>query len=222
MNKLNAYLLNVGLICLMLNSPAYAEKKVEKPKAAKEAVAKEAAPKQAPEKFSLIMETTKGTIEFSCDRSQAPIGLDRLHQLVKEGFFKDLAFFRVLDGFVAQFGIHGDPKVSTKWRDSKIADDPVKGSNKAGTLTFATAGKDTRTTQFFINLVDNPRLDGMGFSPICKIEKGMDAVKKLHSGYGEGAPMGSGPAQDLLQMEGNAYLKKSFPKLDYIKSASIK
>ena len=238
MKKFKAILLGVGVLSLASSPWARAEEKaaeekpveakVEKKAKPKAAVKKEAAdktaeaPKAAPEKFTLVMDTTKGKIEFSCDKSNAPKGVDRLHQLVKEGFFKDLAFFRVLDGFVAQFGIHGDPKVSAKWRDNKIADDPVKGTNSAGSLTFATAGKDTRTSQFFINLVDNPRLDGMGFSPLCKVASGMEAVKKLHSGYGEGAPMGPGPSQELLQMEGNAYLKKNFPKLDYIKSASIK
>lgn len=201
------------------NAPA---KKEGSPKAADKA--DKAAPKTTgvPEKFKVAFATTKGEIVFDCDKSWAPKGAERLHSLVKEGFFKDIAFFRVIDGFVAQFGIHGDPKVSSKWRDETIKDDPVTETNAAGTLTFATAGKDTRTTQFFINLVDNKRLDSMGFSPVCKISKGMDAVKKLYAEYGEGAPMGSGPAQDMIQMEGNAYLKKNFPKLDYIKSAKLK
>ena len=176
----------------------------------------------APDKFKLVFDTTKGEIVLDCDRSWAPKGADRLHELVQDGFFRDIALFRVVNGFVAQFGIHGDPKVSAKWRDKTFGDDPVKGSNTTGTLTFATAGKDTRTTQFFLNLADNKRLDQMGFAPICKVASGLDKVQKFYAEYGEGAPMGTGPAQDMIQMEGNTYLKKNFPKLDYIKSAKIK
>ncbi|HWH67913.1 MAG TPA: peptidylprolyl isomerase, partial [Candidatus Sulfotelmatobacter sp.] len=143
------------------------------------------------------------------------------YNLVRSGFFKDVAFFRVIPGFMCQFGIHGDPSVSAKWRSAKIPDDPVKGSNTRGTITFATAGPNTRTTQLFINFADNSNLDGMGFSPFGKVTEGMDVVDKIYSGYGEGAPRGHGPDQGRIQMEGNAYLKKDFPNLDYIKAATI-
>src|SRR5208283_438514 len=132
---------------------------------------------------------------------------------------KDIAFFRVIPGFMCQFGIHGDPNVSAKWREATIADDPVKGSNTRGTITFATAGPNTRTTQLFINFADNTGLDGQGFSPFGKVTKGMDVVDKINGEYGDGPPWGKGPNQGRVQAEGNSYLKKDFPNLDYIKSA---
>jgi len=176
---------------------------------------------QAPDQFEVEMETTKGTIKLEARRDWAPRGVDRFYELVTEGFFEDIAFFRVLDGFVAQFGIHGDPGVSSSWRSRSIEDDPVTQSNKRGTLTFAMAGPNTRTTQFFINLVDNDRLDSMGFSPVARVTDGMQVVDELYSGYGEGAPRGNGPDQGRIQKEGNAYLKKDFPELDYVKSARV-
>jgi peptidyl-prolyl cis-trans isomerase A (cyclophilin A) len=130
-------------------------------------------------------------------------------------------FFRVIPGFMAQFGIHGDPAVSAVWRSARIPDDPVKQGNKKSYITFATAGPGTRTTQLFINLVDNQALDGQGFAPLGRVVSGMNVVEKLYGGYGEGAPSGHGPEQGRVQMEGNAYLEKSFPKLDYIKTATI-
>ena len=154
-------------------------------------------------------------------RSLAPNGADRFYNLVQSGYFTDVEFFRVISGFMCQFGIHGDPKVSAAWREARISDDPVKASNIRGAITFATAGPNTRTTQLFINLADNKRLDGMGFSPFGKVTEGMDVVDKIYSEYGEGAPHGSGPDQGRIQEKGNAYLKKEFPKLDYIKSAAI-
>lgn len=177
---------------------------------------------KAPEKFVVEFDTTKGKFEIEIDRKSAPKGVDRFYTMVKSGFFKDIAFFRVISGFVAQFGIHGDPDIARKWKAKKINDDPVKDSNKKGTLTFATAGPNTRTTQLFLNLNDNSRLDGMGFASFGKVTKGLDVVMNLHSGYGEGAPMGGGPSQGKIQTEGNKYLKKDFPKLDYIKAATVK
>jgi cyclophilin family peptidyl-prolyl cis-trans isomerase len=144
-----------------------------------------------------------------------------LYNLVKNGFFDNVRFFRVIGGFMAQFGIHGDPGISAAWRNARIPDDPVKQSNKRGYITFATAGPGTRTTQVFINLVDNGTLDAQGFAPFGRVVSGMKVVDKLYDGYGEGAPHGRGPDQSRVQMEGNAYLEKSFPKLDYIKTASI-
>ena len=176
---------------------------------------------KAPEKFKVRFTTTEGDIVVEVDRSWAPNGADRLFNLVKHGFFEDIAFFRAVPGFMVQFGIHGHPQVAAKWRDARIPDDPVKQTNAKGTLTFATSGKDSRTTQLFLNLVDNGRLDGMGFSPVGKIVQGMDVLEKLHTGYGEGAPRGRGPNQARIQTEGNAYLRQSFPELDYLVSAKL-
>jgi peptidyl-prolyl cis-trans isomerase A (cyclophilin A) len=176
---------------------------------------------KAPETFKVLFDTTKGKFTIEVTRSLSPNGADRFYNLVRSGYFKDVAFFRVIQGFMCQFGIHGDPAVSAKWREAAIADDPVKGSNTRGTITFATAGPNTRTTQFFINFADNTSLDGMGFSPFGKVTEGMDVVDKINSEYGEGAPRGRGPEQGRTQAEGNAYLKKNFPNLDCIKSATI-
>jgi len=176
---------------------------------------------KAPETFKAQFDTTKGKFTVEVTRSLAPNGADRFYNLVKSGYFTDIAFFRVIPGFMVQFGIHGDPAVSAKWRDANIADDPVKGSNTRGTITFATAGPNTRTTQLFINFGNNTGLDGQGFTPFGNVIEGMDVVDKINSEYGEGAPNGRGPDQQRIQMEGNAYLKKDFPNLDYIKSATI-
>jgi peptidyl-prolyl cis-trans isomerase A (cyclophilin A) len=176
---------------------------------------------KAPETFKAQFDTTKGKFTVEVTRSLSPNGADRFYNLVRSGYFTDIAFFRVIPGFMCQFGIHGDPNVSAKWREANIADDPVKGSNTRGTITFATAGPNTRTTQLFINFGDNTSLDGQGFSPFGKVTDGMDVVDKINGEYGEGAPQGNGPDQGRVQMEGNAYLKKEFPNLDYIKSASI-
>jgi peptidyl-prolyl cis-trans isomerase A (cyclophilin A) len=154
-------------------------------------------------------------------RDWAPQGADRFYNLVKNGFYDDARFFRVIDGFMAQFGIHGNPTVQSAWRNANIKDDPVKQSNRRGYVTFATAGPNTRTTQLFINYRDNAGLDKQGFAPFGEVVSGMDVVDKLYSGYGEGAPSGRGPNQGRVQAEGNAYLNKEFPRLDYIKSATI-
>lgn len=169
----------------------------------------------APEAFNVQFDTTKGKFTVEVTRMLSPNGADRFYNLVRSGYFKDIAFFRVVPGFMCQFGIHGDPAVSAKWRDANIADDAVKGSNTRGTITFATAGPNTRTTQLFINFGNNSFLDGQGFSPFGKVIEGMDVVDKINSESGER------PNQGQIQMEGNAYLKKDFPNLDYIKSATI-
>lgn len=175
----------------------------------------------APDTFKAQFVTTKGKFTVEVTRSLAPNGADRFYNLVRSGYFSDIAFFRVIPGFMCQFGIHGDPGVAAKWRDANITDDVVKGSNTRGAITFATAGPNTRTTQLFINFADNTSLDGQGFAPFGKVVEGMDVVDKINSEYGEGAPNGLGPDQGRVQGEGNAYLKKDFPHLDYIKSATI-
>ena len=176
---------------------------------------------KAPETFNVQFNTTRGKFTVEVTRSLAPNGADRFYNLVRSGYFTDVAFFRVIPGFMCQFGIHGDPSVSAKWREARIPDDPVKGSNTRGTITFATAGPDTRTTQLFINFGNNVNLDAMGFSPFGKVIAGMGVVDKINGEYGDGPPGGNGPDQSRIQMEGNAYLKKDFPNLDYIKSATI-
>jgi len=178
---------------------------------------------RAPELFRAKFTTTKGDFVIEVHRDWAPQGADRFYNLVKLGFYNDVAFFRSIEGFMVQFGINGSPEVNAKWKDANIPDDPAAGhSNKRGTISFATAGPNTRTTQLFINYVDNFNLDSMGFVPFGTVdEKGMKVLDSLYKGYGEGAPSGMGPDQDRLQKEGNAYLKKDFPKLDYIKTAKI-
>jgi peptidyl-prolyl cis-trans isomerase A (cyclophilin A) len=175
----------------------------------------------APATFNVQFETTQGKFVVEVHRDWAPNGADRFYNLVKSGYYDDQRFFRVLNGFMAQFGIHGDPKVAATWRAARIQDDPVKASNTRGFLTFATAGPGTRTTQLFINYGDNSRLDRQGFAPFGQVTKGMEVVDKLYSGYGEGAPSGDGPDQGRVQAEGNAYLDKDFPKLDRIKSVKL-
>ena len=169
----------------------------------------------APDSFKAQFVTTKGKFTVEVTRSLAPNGADRFYNLVRSGYFTDIAFFRVLPGFMCQFGIHGDPAVAANWRDANITDDVVKGSNTRGTITFATAGPNTRTTQLFINFADNPNLDGQGFASFGKVVSGMDVVDKINSEYGET------PDQGRIQAEGNVYLKKEYPHLDYIKSATI-
>ena len=175
----------------------------------------------APAVFKVKFKTTKGDFTVEATRAWAPLGADRFYNLAKMGYFTDIAFFRVISGFMVQFGINGDPAVSANWRNARIQDDPVAQSNKTGYITYAMAGPDTRTTQLFINFRDNAGLDSQGFSPFGRVTEGMNVVESIYPGYGEGAPGGMGPDQGRIQMEGNAYLKKDFPRLDYILSASI-
>ena len=176
---------------------------------------------RAPAQFRARFETTKGAFVIEVTRAWAPRGADRFYNLVRAGYYDDVAFFRVIENFMVQFGIHGDPAVNQVWREARIPDDPVSQSNKRGMVTYAMAGPDTRTTQLFINFRDNAGLDGQGFSPFGRVVEGMTVVDALYSGYGEGAPRGTGPEQGRAQMEGNAYLKKSFPRMDFVKTARI-
>ena len=175
----------------------------------------------APASYKARFETSKGVFVIEVHRDWAPIGADRFQELVESGFYDNTRFFRVVSGFMAQFGINGDPATMAKWRAAEIKDDPVTQSNRRGFITFANAGPGTRTTQVFINFADNSTLDPRGFAPFGQVVSGMEVVDALYNGYGDGAPRGSGPEQGRIQSEGNAYLIKSFPKLDYVKKATI-
>lgn len=178
---------------------------------------------KAPDSFEVRFDTTQGEFVVEVHRDWSPVGADRFYNLVKSGFYDDTRFFRVLPGFVVQFGIHGDPLVAETWTDATIQDDPVKESNKVGYVTYAKSGApNSRTTQVFINLADNVRLDGMGFAPFGQVIEGMDVVEKLYAGYGEGAPRGNGPMQQRIVEEGNTYLDEFFPKLDRIEKATLR
>lgn len=176
---------------------------------------------QAPATYKAKFDTSKGSFVIQVTRAWAPTGADRFYNLVKNGYFDDGRFFRVISGFMVQFGLNADPALNAKWRVARIPDDRVTQSNTRGMVTFATSGPNARTTQVFINFDDNSRLDGMGFAPFGKVISGMDVVDKLYSGCGEGAPNGRGPDQNRIQTEGNAYLTQSFPRLDHVTKASI-
>jgi len=164
---------------------------------------------KAPEKFRVKFETSCGDFTVEVQREWAPLGAERFHELVQAGFYDECRFFRVVPGFVVQWGMNGDPAVYAKWKDREIKDDKVTQSNREGMITFASRGPNTRTCQLFINLADNQRLDDLGFAPFGKV------VQKITSEYGQR------PQQPLIQEEGNAYLKKEFPKMDYIKKATV-
>jgi peptidyl-prolyl cis-trans isomerase A (cyclophilin A) len=186
---------------------------------AKEALKNPAALKeQAPATFKAKFVTTQGDFIVDVTRAWSPNGVDRFYNLVKHGFFDGIKFFRVVPNFVVQFGIHGDPSLATKWLDAKIDDDTVVQSNKRGFITYAkSSAPNSRSTQIFINLQDNDRLDALGFSPFGKVSKGMDVVDKLYGGYGEQLTR----LQGQIAQEGNKFLDENFPKLDSIKKATI-
>jgi peptidyl-prolyl cis-trans isomerase A (cyclophilin A) len=218
-------------LILLVGAAATKKKPPAKPAPAKAAVQKMDPKKlldpskltaKAPDVFSARFETSKGPFVIEVHRAWAPRGADRFYNLVSNGYYDDVRFFRVISGFMAQFGIHGNPALNRVWQPAVIADDPVLESNKRGMVSFAMGGPGTRTTQLFINYADtNVRLDRMGFPPFGKVTEGMDVVDALYSGYGEGAPNGAGPLQNRFQGEGNAYLASDFPKLDFIKTARI-
>ena len=170
----------------------------------------------APDVFGARFETSKGDFVIGVHRDWAPLGADRFYNLVKNGYYDDVRFFRVVAGFVVQFGMHGDPFVNQAWGNLPISDDPVTQSNLRGFVTFAKTGApNSRTTQVFINFVDNLNLDDLGFAPFGKVEEGIDIVDQLFSGYGET------PVQQTIALRGNAYLTESFPNLDYVVQASV-
>lgn len=171
----------------------------------------------APDTFKVKFVTTKGDFIVEVHRDWAPKGADRFYNLVAASYFNDgIAFFRVVDDFMAQFGIHGNPEISAAWREAQIDDDAREVSNTRGMMTFATSGPDSRTVQIFVNYGDNAFLDNQGFAPFGKVIEGMNVVDDLYGGYGDAPPKGRGPNQARIQAEGNAYLKSEFPELDYI------
>lgn len=200
----------VGLACLPFLAAACADKS---PSPEKSAAAATAAP--APDSFRVTFETSRGPFVVAVNRAWSPRGADRFRDLVQAGFFDDDRFFRVVPGFVAQFGINDKSSVNDDWDAKRILDDSVTHSNTRGTIVFATQGPKTRAHQLFINLADNARLDKMGFSPIGRVVEGMAVVDSLYSGYGDT------PEQHFIQTMGNSYLTRVFPKLDYIKTAKM-
>jgi peptidyl-prolyl cis-trans isomerase A (cyclophilin A) len=200
-------LFSMGVVCLaalILTGTMSADEKKEKEKT------------KAPDVFKVKFEASCGDFVIEVNREWAPNGADRIYELVDMGFYNECRFFRVVPDFMVQFGINGNPKVQKDWRDATIQDDKVTQSNKKGYVTFAKTGRpNSRSSQVFINFKDNSFLDSQGFAPFGKVVEGMDVVEKIYSGHGED------PDQGAIQYEGNAYLNKEFPKLDYIKKATI-
>ena len=178
----------------------------------------EALNEQAPDEFSVRLETSVGSVVIQVTREWAPIGADRFYNLVRNGFYDEQRFFRVVPGFVVQWGLSGDPKLNQVWHRAHILDDPVKQVNTRGRITYAKTNQpNTRTTQLFINFGDNSRLDGMGFAPFGEVVEGMEVVDAINAEYGEQPSR----AQGQITMKGNAYLEENFPNLDYIVKAEI-
>ncbi len=173
------------------------------------------APSAAPDSFLVALVTNRGRVVVAVHREWAPRGADRVYRLVRAGFYDGACFFRVIPGFIAQFGLPGEPRLSRTEIAAAIPDDPVRRSNLHGTVTFASAGPGTRTTQLFINLADNPRLDALGFAPIGRVVEGLAIAGALNGRYGDA------PSQDAIRRQGNAYLTRAFPKLDYIQTARV-
>lgn len=183
-----------------------------------------AAPAKAaptPDVYRVNLDTSKGAVVLEIIRAWAPNGADHFYRLVGNGYYDGNRFYRVVPRFVVQFGIHGDPKISRLWSTLRIPDDPVKQKNRKGTVTFATSGPGARTTQIFVNMRDNLPLDRQGFAPIGRVAEGMDVLERLYGGYGDMPPRGGGPDGAEIGRQGNVYLENRFPRLDYIKKATI-
>lgn len=170
---------------------------------------------QAPDAFKVRFDCSNGAFTVECHKAWAPLGVQRFHELVTSGFYDGARFFRVVPGFVVQFGMAGDPAVHARWSNAEIADDPVIASNEPGSISFASRGPGTRTTQVFINYENNARLDGMGFAPFGRVVEGMEIVEAITAEYGQD------PDQHRISTHGNAYLQAEFPNLDYIKQATL-
>lgn len=183
-----------------------------------------------PDSFVVAFTTSNGTFDATFRKAWSPLGAARVYELVQSHYYDDARFFRVVKNFVAQFGISGDPTVNAQWRNRCIADEPVKHSNVRGAIAFARGDSNTRSVQLYVNLKDNPKLDtlsGFGFPPVGEVSDSMAVVDSLNSEYGEAAPRSGsqlgaeGPSQDSIETEGNAYLQRGWPRLDYIKTARI-
>ena len=175
----------------------------------------------APDVFHARFVTTRGTFVIEVRRDWSPNGADRFYNLVSNGFYDNVRFHRVIAGSLAQFGIHGDSAVAAAWRERNIEDDPVVESNTRASVSYATSGPNTRSTQVFVNIANNTQLDALGFAPFGRVVEGMSVVNGLYSGYGEGAPNGRGPDHTLIEFRGNSYLRRRFPELDFIREATI-
>ena len=206
--------LSAAILFLAGCSSPTPEKKAEAPKPAEKAPETAAKSEPGPQTFRVRLDTSKGPIVVEVHRDWAPIGAARFEELVKAGFYDGARFFRIVPNFVVQFGLAASPSMTKKW-DKAIKDDPVKQTNRTGSLSFATMGPNTRTTQVFINLRSNQSLDADGFAPFAQIVEGMDVVNKFFAAYGER------PDQQKITNQGNAYLTANFPSLDYIKTAKV-
>jgi peptidyl-prolyl cis-trans isomerase A (cyclophilin A) len=180
-----------------------------------------AKPEPAPDVYRVLLDTSQGPITVEVTKDWAPQAHERFYTLVKMGYYDEARFYRVIRGFVAQFGLHRDPAVTATWAQLTMKDDPRKESNKRGTLAFAQAGPNSRTTQVFLNLADNKVLDKEGFVPFGRVVEGMENADKLFFGYGELAPAGSGPDPEEAGRKGNRYIVPSFPRMDWVKTARI-
>ncbi len=171
---------------------------------------------RSPDLYKVNLDTSKGPVVIEVHRDWAPLGSDRFYTLVKRNYLENARFFRVIPDFMAQFGLASDPSTTAKWEGTELADEPVRQSNTRGMVTFAkSAAPNSRTTQLFINIVNNARLDATGFAPFGRVESGMEAVDAFYNGYG------NSPDQTLIKQQGNGYLTQAFPRLDYIKTAKI-
>lgn len=214
LTKIRPYFMKRILFLLTFVLLVSCSKKVFKEKWVKE---------EAPAYFKARFETTQGNFDIEAKREWSPQGVDRLYQLIKNEFYTDIAIFRVVPGFVAQFGIHNDSLVNASWKKFKIDDEEVKESNDVMTISFARGGVKTRTTQIFINLKDNKRLDALdysgvkGFPVIAKVIAGKENIKKFYGKYGDRLGM----RQDSINLYGNKFIKKNYPEIDFIKKAYI-
>jgi len=214
MRRLCGIVLGAAVWAALIGCSPSNDKKKEEPKAA----AKE---EPTPEVFQVKLDTSKGVVMVEIHRDWAPRGVDHFYTLVKTGFYDGDRFFRVVRNSIVQFGINGDPRLNRLWSTTNLQDDPVKQKNVKGTLTFATTGANGRATQLFFNLRDNRALDKQGFEPIGRVTAGMDVVESLYSSYGDWPPRGQGPDPAQMEAQGNEYLTNRFPRLDYIRKATV-
>ncbi len=206
----------VAVMALAIVLTGAADEKKPAAKDAKSVALPKPNPPKGPESYRVKFVTSCGDFVVEVTRKWSPLGADRFHEAVTGGFYDECRFFRVVPNFIVQFGINGDPAVQRRWRRANLKDDRATGhSNLKSTVTFATAGPNTRTTQLFVNLKDNAFLDKLGFTPFGKVVSGIETVQKINAEYGEKAQQGA------LQAEGNKYLKAEFPRMDYIKTARV-